>query len=131
MMLPSVRVEVINAAPAAQALKDEGDLVRYIRWGQHRDVLPHRLLGEVAKQSLGSRVPIRDRSVELFADDSIVAVPDESDEPLQHDLVGCASDLKHGQSSLQGCSGGSSEDLSAGRLCVFPTYEFPYTDARA
>ena len=68
--------------PDCTLRKDLLDLVVTIRWSEDRDVLPDHLLGRVAVDPLGARVPGLDDGVEGGAEDGVMGRVDDGGEPM-------------------------------------------------
>ena len=66
------RLEVLDALASAQALQQPALFGVPLRRDDDVDRLPHHLLGAVAEETLGARVPGADGAVQQLADDRVV-----------------------------------------------------------
>ena len=81
-------LEMVDAPPGPQARDDLVLLAEALGRDHQRDVAADRLLGGVAEQPLGGRVPALDRAVERLADDRVVGRFDDRRELARREQSG-------------------------------------------
>jgi hypothetical protein len=77
---------MLDALAAPRAREDVGEFTRALRRDDEGDGAADDILGRVAVEALGGRVPARHRAVERLADDGVGGGLDDGGQPLARDL---------------------------------------------
>ena len=77
VLAPTQRIVVVDTFAAADALQDHRHLVLAARGSQHSNMLADDLLGGIAEEALGSRVPAGYDTIKVLAGDRVITALDD------------------------------------------------------